>query len=496
MRDPFGSGGGSGEARYRVVTPSPFNPPPPVIEPVARPSGWGLLVNLLVRPAWAWRVELAGLLGVAVAGKALAGVVGPVVAGLVLLLLAAAGALVPGVRAAVGWWLHRSSLRRGFARACRHAELATPNDRVPRIVAAARTPGGERLRVKLPAGSSAVALADAAERLAVVLDVREVRVVRDADHAAYATVQVVRRDPLAGGPVACPWQEAVRCSLWQPIPLGVDEDGAWVSVLLPERNVLGGGEPGAGKSAGLSLLVAVAALDPAVRLVLLDGKLVELACWAGCADRTVGPDIGAAIGVLGELRAELDARYAALLANRRRKLAPDLGMGLVVVVVDELMFYVAHPDKRQAAEFTSLLRDLVARGRAAGIIVVAATQKPAAEVIPTSLRDLFGFRWAFRCLTPEASDTILGRGWASLGYSAQQIDAASRGVGLLLHEGEVPVRLRACWLDDAALLALAWRAELLRATATVHGGAHAAEMGMPGGLEAPGGVAEAEGGGR
>jgi len=245
----------------------------------------------------------------------------------------------------------------------------------------------------------------------------------------------------------------------------------------------------------LSLLVAVAALDPSVRLVLLDGKLVELACWAGCADRTVGPDIGAAIVVLAELRAELDARYAALLANRRRKIAPELGMGLVVVVVDELMFYVAHPDKRQAAEFTSLLRDLVARGRAAGIIVVAATQKPAAEVVPTSLRDLFGFRWAFRCLTPEASDTILGRGWASLGYSAQQIDAASRGVGLLLHEGEVPVRLRACWLDDPALLALAWRAELLRATATVHGygGAQAADTSGP---EASGGVAGAEGGGR
>lgn len=465
MRDPFPFGGGA--ARYRVVTPSPFNPPPQVVEPVARPSRWGLVVNLLLRPAWAWRVELAGLLGVAVAGKLLARVVGPLVAGLVLVLLAGAGALVPAVRESVAWALRRSRLRRTFARACRHAELATPNDRVPRIVAAHRTPSGERLRVKLPAGSSAVALTDAAERLAVVLDVREVRVTRDPDHAAYATVQVVRRDPLAGGPIPWPWAEAERCSLWQPIPVGVDEDGQWVTVLLPERNVLVGGEPGAGKSAALSLLVAVAALDPTVRLVLLDGKLVELACWAGCAERTVGSDIGEAIEVLGELRAELDARYAALLANRRRKIAPELGMGLVVVVVDELMFYVAHPDKRQAAEFTGLLRDLVARGRAAGIIVLAATQKPAAEVIPTSLRDLFGFRWAFRCLTPEASDTILGRGWASLGYSAQQIDAASRGVGFLLAEGEVPVRLRACWLDDAALLALAWRAELLRATAAL-----------------------------
>ncbi len=67
------------------------------------------------------------------------------------------------------------------------------------------------------------------------------------------------------------------------------------------------------------------------------------------------------------------------------------------------------------------MRDLVARGRAAGIIVVAATQKPSADVIPTSLRDLFGFRCALRCNTPQASDTILGQGWASLGFDAAKV---------------------------------------------------------------------------
>jgi DNA segregation ATPase FtsK/SpoIIIE, S-DNA-T family len=58
-------------------------------------------------------------------------------------------------------------------------------------------------------------------------------------------------------------------------------------------------------------------------------------------------------------------------------------------------------------------------------------------VVPTYLRDLFGFRWALRCSTPDASDTILGRGWASQGYSAAQIDPTARGVGLLLQEGGV-----------------------------------------------------------
>jgi DNA segregation ATPase FtsK/SpoIIIE, S-DNA-T family len=96
------------------------------------------------------------------------------------------------------------------------------------------------------------------------------------------------------------------------------------------------------------------------------------------------------------------------------------------------------------------------------MVTVATTQKPSADVVPTFLRDLFGFRWALRCSTPQASDTILGSGWASEGYSAASIDPAARGVGLLLQEGGVPVRLRACYLNDLDLAELARRAEHLR----------------------------------
>jgi len=107
--------------------------------------------------------------------------------------------------------------------------------------------------------------------------------------------------------------------------------------------------------------------------------------------------------------------------------------------------------------------DLVARGRAAGIIVLAATQKPSHDVVPTAVRDLFSFRLALRCTTPEASDTVLGQGWASRGYSAATIETAARGVGYLLAEGALPVKCRSYYLDDAALSMLARRAAALRA---------------------------------
>ena len=62
----------------------------------------------------------------------------------------------------------------------------------------------------------------------------------------------------------------------------------------------------------------------------------------------------------------------------------------------------------------------------------------------------------------RAADTILGSGWASAGYSAANVDPASRGVGYLLHEGGIPQRLRSYYLDDASLASLSARAEDLR----------------------------------
>jgi DNA segregation ATPase FtsK/SpoIIIE-like protein len=137
-------------------------------------------------------------------------------------------------------------------------------------------------------------------------------------------------------------------------------------------------------------------------------------------------------------------------------------MQLLVLAIDELAFYLNAPDRKQAQEFAGLLRDLLQRGRAAGIIVLAATQKPSHDIIPTSIRDLFSSRWALRCTTPQASDTILGQGWAAAGFSAATIDAANRGVGFLWHEGAEPVRLRSYYLTGEELTRLAQRAEWLR----------------------------------
>jgi hypothetical protein len=439
--------------------------PPVVTAPVVRerPADW--LFNGILRPAWAYRLELALIGLVAVVYVWLGERFGRAGAERLIVAAALVVAMVTWTREPLAHALFRSHMRRRWALACRHAELATPNDRIPRITRCRLTRAGEQLRVRVPAGAQVPDLEAQAERIAAFLSVREVRVVRDPASARHARVMVLRRDPLAD-PTPIPWPlvNADRCSLWDSIPVGEDEDGSQVEILLPERNLLLGAEPGGGKSTVAQLLIAAAALDVSARLVLFDPKLVELSVWQGCCDRLVGPNVEEALDVLKGLIGELDDRYLTLLANRARKIAPGDGLPLYLVVVEELAYFTNGPDRKASAAFSVLLRDFVARGRAAGMVTVATTQKPSADVVPTFLRDLFGFRWALRCSTPEASDTILGRGWASQGHSAATIDPTARGVGLLLQEGGVPVRLRSCYLDDLDLAALARRAELLRAT--------------------------------
>jgi S-DNA-T family DNA segregation ATPase FtsK/SpoIIIE len=260
-------------------------------------------------------------------------------------------------------------------------------------------------------------------------------------------------------------------SMYDPVHLGIDEAGHPVTVTLAERNALLGGEPGGGKSSALNTIVAHAALSADCRLVLIDGKQVEFGLWRQVTDQFVGPDPAAAIACLHRLQAEMDARYDALLAAGLRKVARGSAVPLVMLAIDEVAYFSATVgEAKQQKEFSILLRDIVARGRAAGIITVAATQRPSADIIPTSLRDLFAYRWAFRCTTEASSDTILGHGWANRGYCATDIDPKARGVGWLLAEGGIPQRVKAAYLDDDQIRYLAGVAALLRRQPESSGG--------------------------
>jgi S-DNA-T family DNA segregation ATPase FtsK/SpoIIIE len=238
-------------------------------------------------------------------------------------------------------------------------------------------------------------------------------------------------------------------SMYDPIFLGVNEFGEPVYIELIYRNILAAGEPGGGKSGLLNTIVSHVALSTDARLVLLDGKLVELGPWAEVADEFVGPDIDHAITTLRRLQTVMNNRYAWLLAHNRRKISRYDNVKVIAAIIDEIAFYSATVGtKQQQEEFIALLRDLVARGRAAGIPVIAATQRPSVDIIPTSLRDIFGYRAAFRCTTPNSSNIILGHGWAEAGFSATDISPTNQGVCYLIAEGGVPDLMKAAYLND------------------------------------------------
>ncbi|MEV7595509.1 FtsK/SpoIIIE domain-containing protein [Streptomyces sp. NPDC089922] len=259
-------------------------------------------------------------------------------------------------------------------------------------------------------------------------------------------------------------------NFWGRIAIGPDVRGLPISISVVERSGLVGGEPGAGKSASGNVILLAAALDPRVILWLADGKAGgDLEPFAGLCEYFEGDaDPEAFYEMLKAAVADMRARYALLKKLGKRKVTEELAnkyplLRQKLLWVDELMFYTT--DDEFGKKITKLLRNLVSRGRAAGIVTFCATQKPGSDVVDTSLRDLLSIRWALRCTTPEASDTILGKGAAAAGYSAKTIEPEMRGAGLLWAEGSNPTLVRADYYSDEEVELLCKRAYALREAA-------------------------------
>jgi S-DNA-T family DNA segregation ATPase FtsK/SpoIIIE len=257
-------------------------------------------------------------------------------------------------------------------------------------------------------------------------------------------------------------------SMFDPIYVGIDEFGHPVYIRVIYKNLLAAGQPGGGKSGLMNTLTAHAALSARSRLVLFDGKQVELGMWDDIADEFVGPDLDHAIITLKRLQRVMDNRYAWLTAHRRREIRPGDGINVITIVIDEIALYsTVLGTKAQQEEFITLFRDLVARGRAAAMPVIAATQRPSVDIIPKSLRDLFGYRAAFRCTSTGSSDIILGDNLSAAGFTATDIAPSNPGECQLIAEGGLPERIKVSYLTDADIIALADYAAWTRRTGSI-----------------------------
>jgi DNA segregation ATPase FtsK/SpoIIIE-like protein len=227
------------------------------------------------------------------------------------------------------------------------------------------------------------------------------------------------------------------------VPLGVRADGRRLVLALDQWHTLIGGLSGAGKSSTLRALLIGAAQHP-VALVLIDPKRVELTAWRPRAS-VVATEPGEIARTLRELVDVMDVRY-----RRLEHQGSGAAVGpLVLVVVDELAGVVASGNRDLDRDNATRLRLLLERGRAAGMIVVAATQRPAHDVIPTYLRDLFTFRIAHATSTPEHSEMVLGARFEP-GPHTLPVGAGSQGLAWALLDGDrIPVLARVWWAEDA-----------------------------------------------
>lgn len=310
--------------------------------------------------------------------------------------------------------------------------------RLPKLVKVNNVSAGVILTLVLHRDNAALELDRLRPYLETHFGAREVRLAIDPSDAYLVRLTIVR-NVLLHVDHPCSYGVSREVSVWKPLPPGVDENGEEMRILLIERNLLCGGEPGSGKSGMLNTLLASLALDSTVELYLFDPKEVELGPFAPLARCFAGTNLDAANDQLRMLIDVMNQRFEAMHQLRVRKFEPRHGYGVIVVVIDELPFY----DTKGAKEFSNSLRDLLSRGRAASIVVILAAQKPAANTVPSFIRDLIALRAALRCSTREACDTILGGGLAAQGYMSTSISTSQRGVCLFLGEERVPKLMRA-----------------------------------------------------
>lgn len=284
----------------------------------------------------------------------------------------------------------------------------------------------------------------------------------------------VERDPISGRVVFTrridpllkvidyPWDEEIGID---SIPFSVDEDGTPVRLKIVESNILIGGIPGSGKSGASTAILAGLSRLEHVALYGVDLKLVELDMWSPRFERTA-LTAASAHDLLGRLMAEMFERYKWLRLNKRKKFSADMfddQHPLIVLVIDELARLVQTGDQKFTTEINGYLRQLVALGRAAGIVVITMTQKPETAVIPSSFRDLLAQRVAFATTTREMTDTVLGSGVSQNGGDAHLIPQSLKGANFLTNEeSRTPRRTRAYWVPDEEVPTLAERTAHLK----------------------------------
>ncbi|HEU5026209.1 MAG TPA: cell division protein FtsK [Spirillospora sp.] len=329
----------------------------------------------------------------------------------------------------------------------------------------------------------------------------------DLPYGVTATDIMERRDRLASGlrrPMGCVWpepahdQHAGRLVLWvgdqdmnqvrppvwplaktgatadvfKAIPFGTDQRGRPVTLTLMYANMLIGAMPGAGKTFALKVPLLAAALDPTAQLRVFELKGTGDLDFAEKVAHHYGsgPDdvtIGECLASLREVYKDLERRAKTLArlpkdVRPENKVTPQLaaskthGLGPLVFVIDECQELFSHPE--YGKEAGELATAIIKRGRALGVILLLATQRPDKTSLPTGISANVGIRFCLRVMGQMENDMILGTSMHQNGIRANNFTKRDRGIGYLAGESDTPQIVRGYYLDGPTADRLADRA--------------------------------------
>jgi DNA segregation ATPase FtsK/SpoIIIE, S-DNA-T family len=275
-----------------------------------------------------------------------------------------------------------------------------------------------RYKVKpiLDQGSTAKKLKNQAENIQVELGLVAAPMIQP--QAGFVSVDVPREnnEPLTLGKT---WRigEKNRPDSVVAFPMGMTIEGNvfWADLSDPNMTgILVGGASGSGKSVFLRSAVIGLALNASpenMRITLIDPKRVSFTDLEGLPHLagSVVMDNDGALKSLKHLIEEMEQRYRRFEKNKIR----DIGrfnqiaepIPHHVVIIDEYGDLMVHKDKK--ADLERSVQRLGQKGRAAGIHIILATQRPDAKVVTPIIKANLALKVALKVSTASNSSIIL-----------------------------------------------------------------------------------------
>jgi len=268
--------------------------------------------------------------------------------------------------------------------------------------------------------------------------------------------------------------------------LGKDINGQPIVVDLAKMpHLLVAGATGMGKSVGLNaiiLSILYKAKPDQVRLIMIDPKIVELACYADIPHllTPVMTNMNEAASALWWCVNEMERRYTLLAKFSVRNIEafnekllrakksgkplldpsfdsntakegeqhPELeALPLIVIVIDEyadMLAALAQQDRAKSKRVEGLIVRIAQKARASGVHLIVATQRPSVDVITGLIKSNIPSRISFKVSSKTDSRTILDQsgaeqllGMGDMLYMTPGISHLTRVHGAFVEDSEI-----------------------------------------------------------